>query len=431
MKSVANVDVKIRVLIVAENASAKFGGEAILPLHYYRILCNRNVPTWLVVHERTRAELETLFPDNAERIVFVPDTAMQRLLWRLGQRLPDRLASFTTGYFIRRITQLAQRRLIRKLVKTQGITVIHQPTPVAPKEPSLLYRMGAPVVIGPMNGGMDFPPAFRKMQRFPEKVVLKIGRGLAGMLNQLMPGKRDAALLLVANERTRKALPKDINPRIELFVENGVDLSVWKPRSELRVSSDVVKLIFMGRLVDWKAVDVLLIAFQKAAERASICLSIIGDGIERARLERLATDLNLMGNDGENRSGKVTFLGWMNQNDCARQLQECDVLVLSSLMECGGAVVLEAMAMEIPVIATDWGGPADYLDSTCGVLVKPTSRESFIEDFASAIVRLANSFEGRIAMGKAGREKVVQQFDWERKVDHMMKLYRDVMVVAE
>ena len=52
----------MRVLIVAEHASLKFGGEAALPVHYYRILRRRQIPVWLVVHERTRSELESLFP---------------------------------------------------------------------------------------------------------------------------------------------------------------------------------------------------------------------------------------------------------------------------------------------------------------------------------------------------------------------------------
>ncbi|NEQ17735.1 MAG: group 1 glycosyl transferase, partial [Moorea sp. SIO3E2] len=60
-------NMNLRVLIAAEHASAKFGGEAALPLHYYRILRQRGIPTWLVVHERTRAELEALFPQDQHK----------------------------------------------------------------------------------------------------------------------------------------------------------------------------------------------------------------------------------------------------------------------------------------------------------------------------------------------------------------------------
>src|SRR5262245_37126584 len=67
-----------RVLLVAEHASARFGGEAILPLHYFRVLRARGVETWMIVHERTRDELTALFPTDKDRLYFVPDQPMHR-----------------------------------------------------------------------------------------------------------------------------------------------------------------------------------------------------------------------------------------------------------------------------------------------------------------------------------------------------------------
>ena len=83
--------------------------------------------------------------------------------------------------------------------------------------------------------------------------------------------------------------------------------------------------------------------------------------------------------------------------------------------------------MEVPVIATAWGGPLDYLDSTCGILVEPSSETEFVERLAQALVRLATHPEDRRAMGKAGRLKIVQSFDWEIKVDRMMNHYRSCL----
>jgi glycosyltransferase involved in cell wall biosynthesis len=85
------------------------------------------------------------------------------------------------------------------------------------------------------------------------------------------------------------------------------------------------------------------------------------------------------------------------------------------------------MAMQIPVIATDWGGPADYLDPKCGILVAPTSREAFVSGFADAMSWLAAHPAERTSMGRDGRSKVVEAFDWEKKVDRMIDLYQEVM----
>lgn len=406
----------LRVLIVAEHASAQFGGEAILPLHYFRILRQRNIETWMIVHARTRPELEALFANDRNRIFYVPDTQLHRWLFKLGTYLPSSLSNITFGLLMRLLTQLMQRKIIRQVIATQQPTVIHQPIPVSPKEPSLLFGLNVPVVIGPMNGGMQFPPAFQSKKQV-SKFIFDRARSAAHLFNHLLPGKRQAAILLVANDRTGQALPQGCD-RVIKIAENGVDLSIWHPAEKI-TPSEITRFVFVGRLVDWKAVDLLLLAFQKAASQAPIHLEIIGTGAERANLEQQTQALGL--------SERVQFSGWLSQRDCAVRLQHSNALVLPSLSECGGAVVLEAMAVGLPVIATDWGGPADYLDATCGILVKPESRDAMIEGFAAAMVKLARSPEVRLAMGKAGQARVKQHFDWEAKVDRMLEIYQQAI----
>jgi glycosyltransferase involved in cell wall biosynthesis len=158
-------------------------------------------------------------------------------------------------------------------------------------------------------------------------------------------------------------------------------------------------------------------------------LSIVGSGEERANLEQVARSLDIF-DERSNQPGKVCFLGWMSQADCAAQLAGCDALVLPSMAECGGAVVLEAMAMEIPVIATAWGGPLDYLDSSCGILVEPSSKNAFVDDLVLALIRLATHPQDRRAMGKIGRLKVIRDFDWEMKVDQILEHYRSCMIAS-
>ncbi len=82
--------------------------------------------------------------------------------------------------------------------------------------------------------------------------------------------------------------------------------------------------------------------------------------------------------------------------------------------------------MEVAVIATAWGGPADYLDASCGILVEPTSKEAFIDNLANALIRLANEPQERIEMGKSGRRKVLAEFDWEAKADVILEIYGNV-----
>lgn len=413
----------LRILIACEHASARFGGEAALPLHYFRVLHQRGYAVWLVSHARTRDELQALFGQH-ERIHYVEDNLFHRLMWRLGRFLPDRLAYFSTGLISRLLSQIQQRRIVRGLVEKHRIDVVHQPMPVSPKEPSMLFDLGSPVLIGPMNGGMRYPPAFAGKQSSLVSVFLGVGRWASRWVNQLIPGKPRSAVMLVANQRTRQALPSAPSTRLIELVENGVDLALWKASgagAELRCPGPT-SYLFMGRLVDVKAVDLLLVAFKKASQESPMTLTIAGDGAEREPLTQLCKSLGLLGHEpGE--AGRVFFAGWKTQAQCAELLKASSALILPSLMECGGAVVLEAMAASRPVIAADWGGPADYLDPSCGILVPPTSRAEFIEGLHQAMVKLSKSPELRAQLGAQGHAKAVREYDWEVKVDRVLDIY--------
>lgn len=408
-----------RVLIVSDHASARFGGEAILPLHVFRGLRRRGVDAWLLVHERTRDELLALMPEEEGRIVFLPDGPLDRACSRLSRHLPSQLAHVTFGFVSRLSTQLTARRVARRLVAELGIDLVHQPIPVSPREPSTLYGLGAPVVIGPMNGNMAFPPAFQPRDERLAGLLYDLARRTSPLLHHLMPGKRRAAVLLVANERTRRGLPRGGSAEVLTLVENGVDLDLWRVADRPGHGDRPARFVFLGRLIALKAVDLLLEALARVAVEPAPVLEIIGDGPMRQPLEARAAALGL--------GDRVRFHGWQPQPESARRLREADALVLPSLRECGGAVVLEAMACGLPVVATRWGGPADYLDDSCGILVPPDSRESFVAGLAEAISRLAADPALAARLGRAGRERVERLFDWEAKTDQILEVYRRVL----
>jgi len=404
----------MRICIVAENASTRFGGEAILPVHYFRLLRSRGIECWMVVHARTQNDVMELFPNEIDRILFVPDLRIQKLFFFLSRYLPMRLSEATLGLLNQLITQFCQRAIVRRLILDHQIDVIHQPIPVAPRFPSMLFGLSVPVVIGPLNGGMDYPPAFRRSESWISRAALVFARLLANAGNTLLPGKKQASIVLVANERTRRSLPSGIRGKVIELVENGIDVGIWQSAPGTIVNAGP-RFVFIGRLVDWKAVDV---AIRALANVPSAELDIIGDGPMRDEWRSLVAELGL--------KDRVHFSGWLTQSECAQCLQNSIALVLPSLYECGGAVVLEAMAMGKPVIATRWGGPADYLDDSCGVLVEPESYAGLVAGFAEAMRRLLDSPNLAQSMGAAGRARAVRDFNWQHKVDKMIGIYRSV-----
>jgi glycosyltransferase involved in cell wall biosynthesis len=406
----------MQICIVAEHASTRFGGEALLPLRYFSLLRSRGIDTWLVVHSRTRPELEELFPRDLDRIFFVPDLWIHRLVFRISRGLPRRVSVATFGLINQLITQFYQRSIVRNLIRTKEIDLIHQPIPISPRFPSALFSMGIPLVIGPLNGGMDYPEAFRKNESLFSRTAVAFLQLFTDAGNNLLPGKKQAAVLLVANERTRNALPRGVRGRVIEMNENGVDTSAFhsgEPDNPVRTKP---LFVFVGRLVDWKALD---IAIRALAEVPSADLEVIGDGPMLETWKTLAREVGV--------AERVRFLGSQTQPQYALRLQESVGLLLPSLYESGGAVVLEAMATAKPVIATRWGGPLDYLDSSCGILVAPHSYEALVTGFAQAMRKLIDHPDLAKAMGTAGRERAVRDFDWQRRIDAMLGIY-DILV---
>uniref|UniRef100_E6QMH1 Glycosyl transferase family 1 domain-containing protein n=1 Tax=mine drainage metagenome TaxID=410659 RepID=E6QMH1_9ZZZZ len=406
----------ICVCIVAENASYRFGGEAVLPLHYFARLRARGIDAWLVTHARTRVELDQVFPDDRERIVYIEDSWFYRLVYRSSRLLPRRIALATVNLAGLLLSQWQQRRQVLKLIRKYGVNVVHQPTPVSPRLPSLMRRLGAPVLIGPMNGGMDYPPTFRNVESHWTRWGVALARSASNLVNQLLRGKPEARLLMVANERTRSALPRGLSGEVIRLSENGVDLNIWQPRENTaHPQSESWEFVFVGRLIDLKGLDIAIEALSGIPD-ARMC--VIGDGPMRDTWQQLALSLGL--------SDRINFHGWASQAECAVVLRSAVAMVLPSYCECGGAVVLEAMAVGIPVIAVNWGGPADYLDSSCGILIEPENRAAMVRGFREAMGRLLASIELQTRLGATARARVVEQYDWERKLDAMIALYRRV-----
>jgi glycosyltransferase involved in cell wall biosynthesis len=410
----------MRICIVAEHASYRFGGEAILPIHYFARLRARGEDAWLVVHARTRDELEAAFSSDRNRLRFIEDAWFHRFLFRISRVLPRRIAESTVSLLSMLITQYLARKIVLALRDSEGLDVVHQPIPVSPRFPSLMFGLKLPVIIGPMNGGMEYPPALRHSESILSRISIPVGRKLSDLANSVLPGKKLANVLIVANRRTRLALPRGIKGQVVELPENGVDLSVWlapeKMRGPTSLAPKTEHFVFIGRLIDWKCLDIVIEALCQVPDAH---LEVIGDGTMREAWEHLAGDLGV--------SSRVAFSGWLTQTECASRMQSAIALVLPSIYESGGAVVLESMAAGVAVIATKWGGPVDYIDSDSGILIEPESRRVLVEGFAAAMRKVIAAPEMARTMGLSGRKKVEQYFSWEQKIDSIMHIYREAI----
>jgi glycosyltransferase involved in cell wall biosynthesis len=416
---------RLSVLIVAANASTKWAGEAILPLHIFRGLLKAGHDAWMCVGSETKPELDELLGADAHRVSYIEDARMHSTFRWIQARTPLWMGSNPLYYPQVLATQWRQRGAVPQLVKNLGIDVVHQPTPISPRVPSLLVDLPAPLVIGPMNGAMEYPPGFRSLQPRGIRGVKNLARGVANALPRVVDAKRQAECLIVANQRTEDGLPSGVHGRIFRMVENGVVSELWArgPADEAAESAPVdraFEIIFMGRLERWKGPEWLIEAVARACKQVDCRLKIVGDlRGERQRLTERVSQLRI--------ESRVEFLGWQPQERCAELLHKSDVLVLPSVFDPGATVVLEAMASGKAVIAVRWGGPADVLDASCGILIDPRDPTSLVADLEQAIVSLANDRDRCASMGRAGRAKALAEYTWPAKIERFVEIYREAL----
>ena len=171
------------------------------------------------------------------------------------------------------------------------------------------------------------------------------------------------------------------------------------------------RLIFVGRLAAVKGLRVLIEALAQAREtRPDLQLTLVGDGADRAMLERLAAPLG----------DAVHFAGYLSQEAVAAALAEADAFVLPSFAEGLPVVLMEALSAARPVIATQVAGVGELVeDGVNGFLVPPGDAETL----ANRIGRLADDPDLRARMGQAGRETVRADFDARQEAGRIGALF--------
>ena len=182
-------------------------------------------------------------------------------------------------------------------------------------------------------------------------------------------------------------------------VRCGVDLTAFRPRASRE--RDSAEILFVAAMSRRKGHVVLLEAMPSVLEAVpNARLTLAGDGPERPFLERRVEELGI---------GKaVRFMGAL-PHDRARALYgEADVFCLSSFAEGVPVVLMEAMAMEIPVVASNVMGVPELVDDEVNGLLVPPARADLL---AEALVRLLRDPALRARLGTAGRERVGADYD--------------------
>jgi len=170
-------------------------------------------------------------------------------------------------------------------------------------------------------------------------------------------------------------------------------------------------MLFVGKLIDWKGVDVAIKALSQLPANAE--LVVVGEGEAVEGLEQLSVKLGV--------AERTHFLGGRRNVEPFMQSADC-FLCPSIWEEAVGLVNLEAMACGLPVIASRIGGIPEFIDhGRTGLLFEPGDHEGL----ARQLKYLMDSPDVPKTLGKAAREEAVKRFSIERRVPHYVELYKN------
>ena len=199
-------------------------------------------------------------------------------------------------------------------------------------------------------------------------------------------------------------------------VHCGVDVDRFAPGEQPRASGPVT-IACVGRLVPEKGQSLLIEAVGALRDDGlDVRLVLVGDGPQRAGLESLVEASGLR--------DRVEFRGAVAHTEIERILRDADIFCLPSFAEGVPIVLMEAMAMELPVVACQvMGIPELISDDVTGRLVRPGSRD----DLVAALSALAANPERRAALGGAARERVAAEFELGTNVSQLRDVYAEYL----
>jgi len=235
---------------------------------------------------------------------------------------------------------------------------------------------------------------------------------------------KDAASLIALTQTEKKQYLnfEGVSQKIQV-IPNGIDLDAFQklpPKGKFRkrynLPRDEKIILFLGRIYKLKGLERLIYSFAELRKHLhTVCLVIAGPSVNnyQKELEKIVRKLELQ--------KKVIFTGFLDGQEKLSAFIDADVLVLPSLDDVFGVVILEAMACQLPVVATEGVGLSKIIDKVAGLKVKNN-----VKDLRRGLLRILQDQKLKDRFSKGGG-KLVKKFNQKIIVDQIEQVYQELV----
>lgn len=307
-------------------------------------------------------------------------------------------------------------KLAEELHAKQPFELAHHVNIIGFREPGYLWKLGIPWFWGPIAGASMIPWSYLVLMSGSEKFRW----GSRNILNawQIRTNRRcrEAAqrarhIWAVTPEDCRMVTDSwgcEVEPMLEVGASpvDGVAPRIY-------ASGESLKLVWSGLFHGGKALPLVLEALG-ALKGLNWRLSVLGDGPESQAWKAIAARLGLR--------DRITWCGMRSRNEALEVMREAHVLVHSSLKEATGSVVLEALALGLPVICHDACGMGTAVTDACGIKIPMISPQASIKGFRQALQTLMEKPEIVERLSRGSIERAAG-LSWARNIERCAEAY--------
>ncbi|BCL80619.1 glycosyltransferase family 4 protein [Ktedonobacteria bacterium brp13] len=311
---------------------------------------------------------------------------------------------------------------LRKILKEYQPDIVHLHT-MNQITPSVLFLLKKHPTVMTLHGPETFLrnlllwfllPAHFKQHFYDQKDLNLAGKFTYFYFNSIQKvlyniGLKNVDIFIAPSKSMQNLAEADVSPIVH--VPNFIELRTF------HALKNNYNVLFVGRLEQMKGIELLIQALPSIIPLfPQTTLTIIGDGSSKTDLLDLTTRLQL--------EQYVHFTGWVENKDLDSYYEKASIVVMPSIVaESFGGVILEAMSVGRPVIATKVGGIPEIIDDGVdGYLVEPKNSEQIAEK----IIQLFSDEELLIVLGRNARKKA-EGFSIEKYAESMEKIYGTVI----
>lgn len=417
MTAVSDVS-RYRVLVLAEQANPEWVSVPLVGWNQVAAL-SQLADVHLVTHDQNESAIRRSTALRG-RVTFIKSNWIDKVFNTLAYKVfkfdfgSQALTAFRVPfywYFEWRVW-----RQFKASLKAGNFDFVHRLTPVAPVIGSPMAtwcaRIRIPFILGPINGGIPWPGGYPTLAR--ERSFLGSLRELYKLFPYARSMVKNASSIIVASRNNWDQLPEQARGKATLIPENAVGTHeiVSTPPSK----ENPLRAVFVGRLVPMKGCDLAIRAALPLIREGLLTFDIIGDGYDRAELERLMKEAGVIKG--------VHFHGWISRAEVMQRLGSAQIFLFPSLREFGGGVVMEAMAKGLVPIVMDYGGPGETVDETCGIKLPMTNAETTVAELTQTLRSLIQDPARLDRLAAGALKRMHGHFTWEQKAAQFVAIYQ-------